>query len=257
MNKISSREKMLLIVLVIAFVCAFYYYFAFKPQLDRLIIIRQEITKQEDDIAGVEKQTAEISKINKSIEDTKKLIATKSTKYYPEILQDRLILQVDTLSQKAMLSFPSIVFAPVKISAIESKTAQSSSNASNPSTSNVYPLKEFATAAAPSPSPAVTTTPQSTSQPSSVQNQTAICETLSITMSFKGSYDQLMKFIKELEALNKSTLLTSMTASYANGELTGTINLNFYAIPKLQAQDEMYMNWTYTGSYGKINPFVK
>jgi type II secretory pathway component PulM len=43
MKQLSLREKVLLSVLVIAAVCALFYYFAFQPQFVKIAAIKEEI----------------------------------------------------------------------------------------------------------------------------------------------------------------------------------------------------------------------
>ena len=83
---------------------------------------------------------------------------------------------------------------------------------------------------------------------------------MSVTLQLKGNYPQVLSFIKELEALNRTVLISNMTlAANEGGMIEGSINLDFYALPKVQDQDrdKQYMSWPYSGIYGKTNPFAR
>lgn len=106
----------------------------------------------------------------------------------------------------------------------------------------------------------------------------ASSETMTVTLQVTGKYDQWMNFIKSIEALNRTVIIQNLvfaggntgsgtvntaagnpSAGAANAAaaagipgigtgdikegIAGSIQLNIYAVPKLQDQDKEYMEW--------------
>ena len=94
--KISKKEKMLLGVLGTVLVSVIYYQFVYVNQVEKLEIKRAELSEVENrytttmqTIANLENKKSEIKVINSNIEE-------KSGIFYPTILQEKIILEIDT-----------------------------------------------------------------------------------------------------------------------------------------------------------------
>lgn len=85
-----------------------------------------------------------------------------------------------------------------------------------------------------------------------------VVKSMSVTMPLSGTYQQIMKLVHELEAMERVNIINSL--QLANGEdnqITGGINIDFYAISKnsINPKDEEYMKWPYNSPHGISNPF--
>jgi type IV pilus assembly protein PilO len=65
-------------------------------------------------------------------------------------------------------------------------------------------------------------------------------------------------FITGLEDLQRSLAVKNLMVSQTEFRtVTGSIAVDFFALPKIyDTSDDPYLEWPYTGEYGKINPFA-
>ena len=91
-----------------------------------------------------------------------------------------------------------------------------------------------------------------------IQNATSkSIDRLSVTLSYKANYEDISALIRTFEVSKRRIVLDKMTCMRVeNNELAGTMELSFYAIPKIFDEDADYTAWTYNNVYGKYNPFL-
>ena len=93
--------------------------------------------------------------------------------------------------------------------------------------------------------------PQDSQEVSSEQNG-ATSEQLKVAINFSGSYESLKKFISSVQNYERKIVITNITiSSKSQEELTGVMNLEFHAVPKLSDEDMEYLIWTLNNVYGK------
>lgn len=75
-------------------------------------------------------------------------------------------------------------------------------------------------------------------------------------LNFKGSYDQVMKFLSEVEKNKKLIAVSNLNLNnIGNNELTGSAQLEIYGTKKVNSFNEDFMKWELKNKYGKNNPF--
>lgn len=76
------------------------------------------------------------------------------------------------------------------------------------------------------------------------------------TLNFKGSYNQAMKFLNEVEKNKKLIAVSNLNLNnIGNNELTGSAQLEIYGTKKIDSLNEEFMKWQLKNKYGKNNPF--
>lgn len=75
-------------------------------------------------------------------------------------------------------------------------------------------------------------------------------------VDFEGSYDGLNKLLNTIGKNEKKIVVNSMKIDEDTLDtVKGTINLEIYAIPKINDELESYLKWDLTNTYGKSVPF--
>lgn len=76
------------------------------------------------------------------------------------------------------------------------------------------------------------------------------------TLNFKGSYDEVIKFLNEVEKNKKLIAVSNLNLNnLGNNELTGSAQLEIYGTKKVNSFNEDFMKWELKNKYGKNNPF--
>lgn len=255
--KVSKKEKYLLGVLGAVLTSVLYYQFVYTPQVEKVKELKGlKVEKQEeydtimDTIRTLEQRRGEIKVLNQQIID-------RSSPFYPKIIQENLILEIDKLlaeSQlKATFSFSGITVSNVEIaipgSNIELQTSfddivrdynsnfgKEGSNENNTSSSSSSMLTE--------------------NNEVEVNGQ-ATTEQIKVSLNFSGSYTQLKDFVRLVNNNERKIVITniSLSGKGTDEEVTGSMNLEFYAIPKLGDIDNEYYMWLLNNTYGKNYPF--
>ena len=78
---------------------------------------------------------------------------------------------------------------------------------------------------------------------------------MEVTLNVKGTYNELISFIGQVENYNKKIVINNINITGAQGSnVTGTIILDFYGVPKLNNKDDF--KWDYKAPSGNANPYV-
>ncbi|WP_160675229.1 GspMb/PilO family protein [Clostridium sp. C8-1-8] len=272
--KISDREKYLLGILLAVLVVVGYYQFIYTRQVSKIngLKTQQTAAKAKYDnimntINSLDNKEANLKILNAKIID-------KSKDIYPELIQEKLILELDDLlknaSLKGNISFSNIqvqgieaqksTYQPLPASSLQSLADQYNNNGTSSNSKDSSKVS--------SGSASTTNNNKTVQQASSGQaNQTAqsaqnnaaagnTAEQMKVTLSFKGSYTNLTTFIKNIEERSKRIVLSNLSMSQSTQTgITGTLTLEFYAVPKIGDDDKEYSKWLLNNSYGKDTPF--
>jgi type IV pilus assembly protein PilO len=256
--KLSQREKILLSVLGIFIFCWLYYTFAFVPQYDAYQETEIRLTELQKKVEDIELYNDPNGAIQKKYEESEATIAKATGKYFPEILQERQIRIVDqmliaSVLKGEVLTFSEIAPAPVLARVDEKEEKKKASEEIKP-----FLLQDLAKKMNPE---------ERTDEKQKAFSGNGIVETLETQVEFIGSYQQFINFIKAIETYPKKILISniyiskensgSTSAPAAAGELTGTVTLQFYGIPKMHPdQDQDYNTWDIYDVYGRANPYL-
>ncbi|NJD01351.1 MAG: hypothetical protein FIA99_01840 [Ruminiclostridium sp.] len=258
--KISNREKVLLGILAAIALLAISYYVIFKPQLEKIDKFTQESAELKLQVQKTETEIASIPLLETMITELEKSLEEKTEKFYPEILQDRIIIIIDDLIKKAQVDSPSSAYSQIAIAQIQKTSIFQPKK---------FPAKELVDEYIASKGGQDQEKPEGNSQAADqtkssgkaagTEAQPADVQSISVTLQFEGSYDQAIRLIKEVEALKRTIVIPDLALVYGaeNNLLTGSIRINFYALPKISVQDGKYLEWPYNNKYGKTNPFIK
>lgn len=276
--KLTFREKIMLMVLGGIAVIALFYYFLVTPQLDKLVQLGVERQAVRQEVQRVEAQIASMDSIKQQYETLNTRIAEKTTRFFPTILQDKLITVLQDLLDRTAVKAEGANFALLEAVPLETpKTEHEKQSPAgqlvtqyqqlNGNTAGAKTQQEKEPAAQETQQTQETQdaqTGQTAQEAQNTQTQTlaqtqeplSLDQGLTVTIQFTASYEQLMSFIKSLEALDRTILVKNLSVTKTeDGTLNGTILVDFYALPKITEQDETYFQWSYNDLYGKGDPF--
>lgn len=256
---ISKREKYLIGILLTVVICFIYYQFIYTKQVEKLVDKRSEKNEVEERYKEVMNAIANLDSKEENLKILKSTVLDKSKNLYPTIMQEKIIIELDKLLNDSGLK-GNIAFSPVEVASVEKmvspeiKKAESSlkaivdeysGDATNDENSNVESNNENNTAS-------TETGDGQTSQEVSQEQSGATSEQLKVAINFSGSYETLKSFISSVQNYERKIVITNISiSSKSQEELTGVMNLEFHAVPKLSDEDMQYLLWTLNNVYGK------
>lgn len=250
----NDKDKIRLLILVIFIIGFVYYKYIYSPQVNSI----NEKTKQETAI--IDKYNNVVNAINTldnlktEVKILKAKVNDKSVPFYPIINEEQIIVELDKLLKDNNLgggiTFQPIVSDSVETSKNEIKSLPDSSlkkivdqynstiftNANNSKNNNVG---------------AEAQTPAANTQKNSKEKNNTV-QYLKCEVRFEGTMENLNKFLNTIGKKEKRIIVNSIKISKDDKEgIKGNINLEFYAIPKINNELENYLKWQLNNEYGK------
>ncbi|WP_270852629.1 type 4a pilus biogenesis protein PilO [Clostridium tertium] len=259
---ISKREKYLIEILLTVLICFVYYQFIYTKQVGKLATKRAEKNQVEQRYNDVMDNISKLDSKEENLKILKSTVLDKSKSLYPTIMQEKIIIELDKLLNDSGLK-GNIAFSPVEVASVEKMVSpeiqkaesslkaiadEYSGDATKDETSNIESNNENNNTSTEGNEGQV---PQDSQEVSPEQNG-ATSEQLKVAINFSGSYESLKKFISSVQNYERKIVITNITiSSKSQEELTGVMNLEFHAVPKLSDEDMEYLIWTLNNVYGK------
>lgn len=221
-----------------------YYKFVFSPQREKLNSLAQQKEEYDKKLQDINRQIALKSKTEENIKDMNSKILSMTEILFPSINQENFIVDIDKILHDANLKGMSITFSDIKAVPVEEKKKDEKDDKTS-SLKGV--IDEY------NGSPSKSNNDKNTDNNSKDKPS---AENISMVVNFKGSYKNLTEFIKALESYRKKIIVSNLQISQSKtDEVTGSMQLEFYAIPKILDEDKEFFKWNYNNKYGKDNPF--
>ncbi len=286
--KVNKREKLLLILLAFVAVGVVYYQFIYVKQVAKL----EDLKTQEMEVSNTyETMLTKVNGIEKNQTDIKifrESIESKSMLLYPKLYQDKIILEVNKLLNdagiKGSLSFSEVTVAPVEqyfsgettegiqetlqqpadeIKQLNGEevenngTSNSGTNGGTGSDANANNGADSNTGDVEANGSEGTGEGQATTEGTGA-TEGSLVEQMKVSVSFSGTYANTTKFIKLVSDYARLVAMPTISLS-ASGEdaVSGSLDLEFYSIPKISEEDSEYLKWNLENGYGKENPFLE
>ncbi|MGH4052611.1 MAG: hypothetical protein ACREVX_14985 [Clostridium sp.] len=251
--KMSRSEKTLIIILLTLLVVGGYYKFIHVKENIKIQALKVEEKKYDDELQDIKLSISTSTKREKDVKILNSEIQEKTSSIYPAIQQGRLIIELDALLKKSNVE-GAFTFTAIKAADTQNKTTTSGTTSTSDDTSK--PLQtivdQYNTMLISGTDDGDKTTVSNYKK--EIKGST---EYTQASLSFKGSYDNIIGLIKNIENNSKKIILSNLALNGSStGELSGTANLEFYSVPKFAGMDVDYFKWDYNNTYGKKNPFV-
>lgn len=250
---ISKRDINILIIVVSILIGILYYQFAFGALTDNLdnkkqekVLIETKYNKAMSDIQTLDERKSGAKKVTTKV-------AEKTASFYPEIVQYKLITEINKLIEDSGIK-ANLQFEERAVKTIEDLTPKPVELPSSSLDGLVaaYNGKVLAKAADNSNTESGTTS-------SSNASSAATCEQMKLNINISSAtYDQIKKFTLSLEKYDRRILCSKMDiAPTSDTKLTGTMTLDFFAVPKINDADKDYFKWDYNNVYGSEGLFSR
>lgn len=222
----ENRNKNIIIVIVAIIIGVVYYKFPYAKERDKLneVKIQHDVARARLNsyIHGIDllgEKESEIKMLNSSIQD-------KTLRLYPYINEERILLEIDKLIKESGLQ-GTLEFYHDNIQEEKQQKYDSILKLVN----------EYR---------AIENNEKS--------NKTSK-DSIKISMEFKGTYENFESFIKAVDNHQKDVILSEVKLQGMGDNISGSVVMEFVAVPKIMDEDETYDNWPFENSYGKYNPF--
>lgn len=264
--KLSARERILLIILAIALIVAADYMLLISPTLDRMTQTQSRLAEAQNLKNEAEMVATQLKTMSANNQKLLEEINTNSVSFYPGIQQDRIILIVDSLIKTAGVESLSNDYSDISIEDVQPLAYTLEQKYYLQQLSDTYRLLDEVITAINSGTqvpkvelPSMTAAPPQPQQAQGDQPSNAL-ESMTVSLPFRGAYADVLKLLKVIEGMNRTVVAEDLTlsAGEANTPMTGTLNLVFYALQKMDGgkEPDTYLEWNFNGTYGKENPFA-
>ncbi|MFT5875344.1 MAG: type IV pilus assembly protein PilO [Clostridium sp.] len=263
--KVTKREQILIGSLLILFLFYGFYKFVYTKQ-------NQKITKlkasRDTYSQKWEQVKAKIASKDKKLEQYKILnakISSKTDMMFPTIEQEEIIVVLDKMIKDSKLQADVLAFT--EVSSNNTTEDKSKTNAATNEKITINELDKLVNEfngglnkdaviekanTSKVEANAATTDKAATK---TVSSKLLGAYTMQVTLDFKGTYDELISFIGQVENYDKKIIISNINTAAAEGSIvSGNIILEFYGVPKLIDNDDF--KWDYKVPSGKGNPFV-
>ena len=244
--KVSKREATLLSILGMVLISVIYYQLVYVKQIEKiekLELERIEVQTKYDTvmttIRSIDEKKGEIKVYNANIEE-------KSKEFYPKLIQENIILEIDKLLKSSNID-ASLSFSPVSIAAVEVVNVQESSIGESTLGPIVDEYNQYL---------GEKSEDKVSAGSEDVVSSGNTVEQFKVNMSYSGTYKNLKKLIDLVNDGDRKIIISNIAISQKNDkEVSGSLSLEFYGVPKLNKADEEYLVWTLNNKYGKDTPF--
>ena len=252
--KLSKREKILVILLAFFLVGVAYYELVFVKQRERVENLKAEKESVEGTCNNMVTSIKNMEKNDTNIKICKESIEAKSMKLYPKLYQDKIIIEINDLLDKAEIK-GSLSFSEVTVANIAKyfgEEAEKEEVKGEPSLKEpADELRKLSDEDKDS-----NNTDSNKGEKTDIPVESLFVEQMQVGVDFTGSYENATKFIKLLSDYARLIALPNVAlTSTGDDQVAGNVNLEFYSIPKFTDEDGKYLDWTLNNTYGKSNPF--
>ena len=253
--KISKKEAALLGILAAFFVGILYYQFVYVKQVEKieaLKVEKEEVQTEYDTIMStikrLDEKKGEIKVFNANIESKSKL-------FYPKLVQEKIILELDKLIKDSKIE-SSITFTPIGVGVVEVVNVPQAVEGSSTLAPIVDEYDNYMGNDGESGDIVIDT--DSSETVTNVVSSGNTIEQLKVNMSYSGSYSNIKKFIDLVNSSDKQIVISNIAITQKEDQdISGSLTLEFYGIPKITDEDSEYLTWTLNNTYGKDTPFSK
>ncbi|UZQ50790.1 hypothetical protein [Clostridium kluyveri] len=252
--KLNEREKILVVVMIFFVVIAGYYKFVFSPQRARLNELVQQKEKYNEKLQDTYKKVGTLKQRELDVKILNSKIMDETSGIFPDIIQENLILDVDNMLKESNLDVFSFAFSDIKAIPVEEKKQEETED----NTSSLQGVvDEYNGVPQKNDSSNNSNNSSNTNSESSKNDKDKLsAQNITLTLNLKGSYENLMDFIKTMEIYKKRIVIANIKVSQlGDNQISGAIGLEFFAVPKITDEDKDLFKWELNNIYGKQNPF--
>lgn len=248
--KISKREKNMLIILVIIVFIAAYYQFLYSPQSKKIKELGVKLEEYENLSIIYKTKASPNNKIYKDFKILNSEVELITKRFFPLIIQEKIILRLNEMINDSELDAASIVFSEIEIGSIEMIENEESAGTKLDEYVNAYHNQSVEKKAGEK-------VENSGEEQGEEDTRDESIERMTVTLTYKGDYKKVKSFINNIQSSTKEIIIKNLSISKDEEEgLSGNIVLDYYVIPHINQSNDDYFKWDIENDYGKDNPFT-
>jgi type IV pilus assembly protein PilO len=244
--RINKREKILLLVLVIAVLGYLFYNFIYLSNEEKIANLEAELEVKNTQVNELMQSIEESKNLNSKFKELNFEISDMSKIYLPDLDQGKLILFIDKKIDEYNIETSNISFTNDSVITINKE--QSSNEAGYR-----YRLEELKDIYFNN-----IVDNQGGEENQEEQLSQSNADNLQINLNFNADYYDLLDFINDLQNNQFEITLSNLALTVGeNNIIGGSMSMDFYSIPKLHEHD--YMDWVWVDyiESGRSNPFYE
>ncbi|MGH4121803.1 MAG: hypothetical protein ACREV6_02500 [Clostridium sp.] len=256
--KVTKREQVLLGALLIMILCYSFYNFIYAKQVQKIAELKvsrdtlsQKWERDKVKIAAKDKRKGQYTTL-------KTKILKETDTLFPSIEQEKIIVVLDKMINVSKLQADVLGFSGVgneNTPVVTSKTAKIEEKSKDATNELDKLVSAFNGDAAKDDKSKKEKTNNSKVSTQTKNSMSIDAYKMQVAFKFKGMYDEFISFIEQVEDYDKKIIINNINLTGAEGsDVSGTIILDFYGIPKLDDND--YFVWDYKKPSGNGNPFL-
>lgn len=244
--KLSKREKYLLLILFFAILISIYYKLVINDQLKRINDLEQTAKIYRTKVKNVKKELE--FEVNQDMEYKilNEKIINLSSRLLPEMLQEKIIINIDEMIKQSNISGTILNFSGPDIDTIseERENKEDEDYLIKKLVEEYYGLSKKSEEEK-----------ENKNKTDNTANESKI-EKMSMDIFFTGKYENLIEFINLIQNYNKKLLIKNLNIIRdSDNEISGNIKIDFFAVPLLNLVYDDFTIWNFEENYGKSNPF--
>lgn len=250
--KLSKREKILILILAGVITVFLYNKFIYSPQARKI----NELQVLVDELEKNKLKSMELLSSDNNIYQNYKIlnsqVAIAEKSFYPRIIQEKIILQLDSIIRRSKLNVISLSFTEPEKKEIKENEEKKEEQSLLEEYANIY--NSIKNEMHKSENESNDSEENNTEKK---EDKTIKVEKMTANLVFQGNnYNELIDFLTQLELQEKRIVVENIDIKMNKELLSGTLALDYYSIPKITKGDEEYNSWNIYGSYGVDNPFT-
>ncbi len=245
--------------------CVFFYQNMWAPKRVALQSIEEQIRIFERQNSLETAKISEIKKLDDNYNLLREQVNTVTSKYYPELIQKKITIELFSLSNKSDIYISSVSFSEAALEEIAFVRDKEAQDEVNQLDIMVEELDRYREGQTDTTKDLLENINSSESKQEETQNNNEVgivINTMEIDVSFEGKYESFTAFLKELEILDRAIMINNVSLSEHGeyyGWVDGDIELSYFSLPKLEMdkteRDKHYEMWEYDYPSGRTNPF--
>lgn len=236
---IKRREAILLVVLLLVLVCVFYYLYVYEEKEKIIAFKTAELEELKPQVDTNNQNVAKEGILDNRIKELEDSIKSYSGRYYSDIKQENEILNIQSLYETSAIDISSMNFDKSV-----SKLSELANEALTKINSQEDPFKEKDSSDKekldkensnnPNFKDAISKDSLQITASSEAQEMDQMVVSLKTTMNYKGTFEDLEKFMANIYANPKYIVLESINIqSDGEGILSGNMSIVMHGLPKI------------------------
>lgn len=246
--KLTKREKILIGILGTAMVVTSAYNFLLKPRMEKATALEEEVNTYQIKINQIAKELETDKEIQEKYKILNAQISESTKPYFPSLIQEQFILLLDEILEETNIQGQILNFSDPESDTFEERHEEIEGK-NDLLTDLVKQYKEGVATLKEEKNPKKEEKPQ--------HEKPIRVEKMAVNMHFEGGYQEIIHFMDKVESLNRAIYIKNLNLyQQPQKGLAGNMILEFYAIPKINDQDQEFLTWPLENIYGKNNPFA-